>query len=94
MRLRLAYLGVAGERRAFRLSYATNLLLNAGWTAVFFAARRPTAALAEIAALNASNMALVRRAWLVDRVAGAALAVPGVDGIRHRVERRHCADNR
>jgi benzodiazapine receptor len=62
-----------GKRRAFRLSYATNVGLNAGWTAVFFAARRPAAALAEIAALNVSNMDLLRRAWMVDRAAGAAL---------------------
>ena len=62
-----------GKRRAFRVSYATNLGLNAGWTAVFFKARKPTAALAEIAALNASNMDLLRRAWTVDRAAGAAL---------------------
>lgn len=77
----LAYAGAraidsmpSSRRRAFGLSYATNLGLNAGWTAVFFAARRPTAALAEIAALNASNIDLARRAWMVDRVAGAALA--------------------
>lgn len=63
----------AGKRRAFWLSYAANLGLNAGWTSVFFAARRPAAALAEIAALNASNMDLLRRAWIVDRAAGAAL---------------------
>ena len=76
----LAYAGVRaidsmppGKRRASRLSYATNLGLNAGWTAVFFAARRPAAALAEIAALNASNVDLLRRAWMVDRAAGAAL---------------------
>jgi benzodiazapine receptor len=61
------------KRRAFQLSYATNLGLNAGWTAVFFAARRPDAALAEIAALNASNIDLLRRAWTADRAAGAAL---------------------
>ena len=76
----LAYAGArtidsmpSGKRGAFRLSYATNLGLNAGWTAVFFAARKPTAALAEIVALNASNMDLARRAWMVDRAAGAAL---------------------
>jgi len=62
-----------GKRRAFRLSYATNLALNTGWTPLFFTARRPTAALAEIAALNASNIDLLRRAWTADRTAGAAL---------------------
>jgi len=62
-----------GKRRSFQLSYAMNLGLNAGWTAIFFAAQRPKAALAEIAALNASNIDLLRRAWTADRLAGAAL---------------------
>ena len=61
------------ERRALVRSYGTNLVLNAGWTAVFFAAQRPKAALAEIAALNVANLDLVRRAWAADRTAGAAL---------------------
>ncbi len=76
----LAYAGARGidstppgRRRVFRLSYATNLGLNAGWTAIFFGARRPAAALAEITALNASNVELLRRAWMVDRAAGASL---------------------
>lgn len=43
------------KRRSFQLSYVTNLGLNAGWTAVFSAARRPNAALAGITALNASD---------------------------------------
>src|SRR5512147_2377429 len=34
---------VGRRRRAFEASYAANLVLNAGWTAVFFGARRPTA---------------------------------------------------
>ncbi|MEV7328844.1 TspO/MBR family protein [Micromonospora sp. NPDC093244] len=62
------------ERAAFTRAYALNLALNFGWSALFFKARRPTAALAEIAALNASNFALVRRASRADRVAAAALA--------------------
>ncbi|GAA2371678.1 TspO/MBR family protein [Dactylosporangium salmoneum] len=60
-------------RREFGLSYGLNLALNAGWTAVFFAARRPRAALVEIAALNASNLDLAKRAWRADRAAGAAV---------------------
>ena len=64
----------ASQRPALRRSYAANLALNAGWTAVFFRARRPGAALIEIAALNASNVDLLRRAWRADRLAGAALA--------------------
>ncbi|MFI7508984.1 TspO/MBR family protein [Micromonospora aurantiaca] len=62
------------ERAAFARGYALNLALNAGWTALFFGARRPGAALAEIAALNASNLVLLRRAARTDRPAGAALA--------------------
>ncbi|MFG1780596.1 TspO/MBR family protein [Micromonospora sp. NPDC049048] len=62
------------DRAAFTRAYALNLALNFGWSALFFKARRPTAALAEIAALNASNFVLLRRASRADRVAGAALA--------------------
>jgi translocator protein len=61
------------ERSRFWRSYAVNLGLNAGWSAVFFGARRPGLALLEIAALNASNLALLRRAWRTDRLAGTAL---------------------
>ena len=62
------------ERRAFIGSFGTNLALNAGWTAVFFGAQRPAAALAEIGALNVSNADLLRRAWAADRVAGVCVA--------------------
>lgn len=62
------------DRAAFARGYALNLALNAGWTALFFGARRPGAALAEIAALNVSNLVLLRRAAGTDRPAGAALA--------------------
>jgi translocator protein len=61
------------DRRQFWQAYAVNLGLNAGWTAVFFGARRPRLALLEIAALNASNVGLLKRAWRTDPLAGAAL---------------------
>jgi tryptophan-rich sensory protein len=61
------------DRRRFRRSFAGNLALNAAWTALFFGARRPGLALVEIAALDASNLQLLRRAWRSDRAAGAAL---------------------
>ncbi|MFG1953715.1 TspO/MBR family protein [Micromonospora sp. NPDC048830] len=61
------------ERAAFARAYALNLVLNAGWTALFFRARRPAAALAEIAALNVSNLVVLRGAARADRVAGIAL---------------------
>ncbi|GLW34871.1 TspO/MBR family protein [Actinoplanes regularis] len=66
--------GDESQRRAFRRAYGINLVLNAAWTALFFRARRPRAALAEIAALNVSNLVLLRRAAEADRLAGAALA--------------------
>jgi translocator protein len=67
--------GTAGaDRAAFARAYGVNLLLNAGWTALFFRARNPKAALAEIAALNVSNALLLRRAAKADRLAGAAIA--------------------
>jgi benzodiazapine receptor len=61
------------ERTRFWRTFAINLGLNAGWSAVFFGARRPSLALVELMALNASNVALLRRAWRGDRRAGAAL---------------------
>lgn len=66
--------GDGRARRAFARSYAINLGLNAAWTALFFRARRPGAALAEIAVLNVSNLVLLRQAAKADRLAGAALA--------------------
>jgi tryptophan-rich sensory protein len=62
------------ERAGFARAYGTNLALNAGWTIVFFGARAPRAALAEIALLNASNVALFHRARSVDGPAAAAIA--------------------
>jgi benzodiazapine receptor len=61
------------RRRTFVQAYTANLALNGAWTPVFFAARAPRLALADIAALNVSNLDLVRRAWSADRVAGACL---------------------
>lgn len=61
------------QRRAFVRAYTANLALNGAWTPVFFAARAPRLALADIAALNVSNLDLVRRAWRTDRVSGACL---------------------
>lgn len=61
------------DRAGFRRVFATNLALNAAWTALFFRVRRPRWALAEIAVLNAANLALLRRTWRADRIAAAAL---------------------
>ncbi len=71
---RVSNRGDESQRGAFARAYGINLVLNAAWTVVFFRARRPRAALAEIAALNVSNLLLMRRAAKVDRLAAAALA--------------------
>ena len=52
-----------------------DLALNAAWTPLFFRARRPRAALAEIACLNIANVLLIRQTWRADRTA-AVLLVP------------------
>ncbi|MEW9547870.1 TspO/MBR family protein [Nonomuraea sp. NPDC050783] len=65
--------GDGQEREAFGRALAGNLALNAGWPALFFRAKSPRLALAEIAVLNLSNVALIRRAMKADRTAGAAL---------------------
>jgi tryptophan-rich sensory protein len=61
-------------RASYARTFGTNLALNAGWTVVFFGARAPRAALAEIMLLNASNVALLSRTWRLDRPAGVAVA--------------------
>lgn len=63
----------AGERKAFSRHLAGNLALNAAWPALFFRARSPRLALAEIAVLNASNLLLIRQAMRADRTAGLLL---------------------
>ncbi len=50
-----------------------NLALNAAWTPLFFRARRPRAALAEVACLDMANVLLVRQAWRADRPAAILL---------------------
>ena len=61
------------ERRAFARAFGTNLVLNAGWNWLFFRARRPRWALAEIVLLEASTLDLTRRAAQADRPATAML---------------------
>jgi translocator protein len=64
----------ADERRRFAVALGVNLALNTGWTWVFFFAKRPRLALAEILVLEASTLDLVRRAARVDPAAAALLA--------------------
>jgi tryptophan-rich sensory protein len=54
-------------------SLLLNLALNAAWTPLFFRARRPRAALAEIACLNIANVLLIRQTWQADRTAAVLL---------------------
>jgi tryptophan-rich sensory protein len=61
------------ERRAFTTALGANLMLNAGWNWLFFTARRPRWALAEILLMEASTLDLTRRAAQVDRGAAQML---------------------
>lgn len=61
------------RRRMFSRAFAANLALNGAWTPLFFAARAPRLALADVAVLNMSNLDLARRAWTADRISGACL---------------------
>jgi translocator protein len=63
------------DRPAYVRALAANLVLNTGWTWVFFTAKRPRWALAEILVLEASTLDLVRRTGSLDR-RGAALLAP------------------
>ena len=76
----IAYAGGRALRRAQsrdrgRLagSLILDLALNAAWTPLFFRARRPRAALAEIACLNIANALLIRQVWQADRAAAVLL---------------------
>ncbi|MGZ4438121.1 MAG: TspO/MBR family protein [Nocardioides sp.] len=62
------------ERRAFRRALAANLVLNTGWSWVFFTAKQPRWALAEVLALEASTLDLLRRAHAVDPTSARLLA--------------------
>lgn len=61
------------DRRALQRSLAANLVLNASWNWLFFRARRPGVALAEVALLEASTLDLARRAGRSDPTAGRLL---------------------
>lgn len=60
------------RRRALAL-WGAQLVLNAAWTLIFFGARRPRAALADLVGLIGSIAAYMDEAQQVDR--GAALAI-------------------
>ena len=62
------------ERRSYGLALGLNLVLNTGWTWLFFRGRAPALATVEILGLQASNVDLARRARRVDRAAAILLA--------------------
>lgn len=70
---RLQATGRCTERRGFARALSVNLVLNAGWSWLFFRARRPWAAAADSALLTASSLDLVRRAGRADAGTGRAL---------------------
>lgn len=62
------------ERARYRQALAVNLVLNAGWSWLFFRAHRPWLAAAEGAVLTVSSADLVRRMARSDVRAAAGLA--------------------
>lgn len=65
--------GRTDEAAAYRRALAANLVLNAGWSWLFWRARRPWPAAAECAVLAVSGADLVRRTARAHRGAAAAL---------------------
>jgi tryptophan-rich sensory protein len=61
------------DRHAFATAFGANLVLNASWNWLFFRARRPRLALAEILLLQVSSVDLARRAAKTDAPASAML---------------------
>jgi tryptophan-rich sensory protein len=62
------------EIRAYRGALATNFVLNASWSWLFWRSRRPWLAAAEAALLAASSADLVRRTYRLNPGAGVSLA--------------------
>lgn len=62
------------QAAALRRALATNLVLNAGWSVLFWRVRRPWLSAAWCAVLTAHSAALVKRVGDVDPSLGTALA--------------------
>jgi translocator protein len=65
--------GAPDQARRYSAALAVNLLLNAGWSWLFFRYHKLGASVLGAAALTASSADLARRAHRVDPRAGAAL---------------------
>ncbi|MDF8263228.1 tryptophan-rich sensory protein [Luteipulveratus flavus] len=63
------------EARSYGRAFGLNLILNAGWSALFFRAHRPAVAAVGAGALAASSADLVRRAGRVSKPARTGLAL-------------------
>ena len=63
----------AAEHSELRTALAINLVLNAGWSALFFKGKAPGPATVEAAVLAASSADLVRRSRTVNPTRGAFL---------------------
>lgn len=61
------------ERRRHRIALGVNLALNIGWSWIFFTAKRPRLALAEMLALEVSTIDLIRRSAKHDATSAALL---------------------
>ena len=66
--------GDDAKARAYIGALGANLVLNAGWSWIFFGMRKPGAAAAAAAVLTASSADLARRAAAAEPKLGAALA--------------------
>ena len=66
--------GEPGKARAYIAALSTNLVLNAGWSWIFFGRRRLGPAAVAAGALALSSADLARRAAAADVKLGAALA--------------------
>ncbi|MFF4341304.1 TspO/MBR family protein [Kitasatospora sp. NPDC001540] len=62
------------ERTALAAAYGTNLVVNAGWTWLFFGLRSPAAGVAGCLLLDADTLRLIRRTARRDPAAATALA--------------------
>lgn len=59
--------------RSYKRALGVNLVLNTGWSALFFQGKNPPLAAVEATLLAVSSADLARRAWQLDRASGVLL---------------------